>query len=374
MVMLTGAGLLARSLSILHSVNPGVRTDNVLNVRVMPLPNAYRAINNASYYPALIDQIRALPGVRSVGLCRIFPRNVSEMTGQVIALVNSTAPEIRAQLESASPGLFETLGVPLSQGRLPMWTDTSTTQQVAVVSDSLANKLEPNGDVIGRHVRFGTNRADQDVEIVGVVGNMSLGNLRQTDFPIFFRPTLQAGLFANYPNIVIATSGDAMSLAPAVTGILKQAGREYAHNINTLQSIFRDAPSNERISATLAGIVAALAVALALIGVYALLAYNVARRTREIGVRVALGAGRRVIITMIVREGLLVTLLGVALGAPAAVAASTVLRSLLFGLSPGNPVVLLLVGAAFIALGAVAGLVPALRAASVPPAMALRQN
>jgi ABC-type antimicrobial peptide transport system permease subunit len=159
-----------------------------------------------------------------------------------------------------------------------------------------------------------------------------------------------------------------------VTGILKQAGREYAHNINTLQSIFRDAPSNERISATLAGIVAALAVALALIGVYALLAYNVARRTREIGVRVALGAGRRVIITMIVREGLLVTLLGVALGAPAAVAASTVLRSLLFGLSPGNPVVLLLVGAAFIALGAVAGLVPALRAANVPPAMALRQN
>jgi predicted permease len=374
MVMLSGAALLARSLSILHSVNPGVRTDNVLNLRLMPLPNAYRTINNASYYPALLDQIRALPGVRSAGLSRVFPRNVSEMTGQAIALVNSTSPEIRAQLESASPGLFETLGVPLLQGRLPQWTDTATTQQVAVVSDSLAHKLEPNGDVIGRHVRFGTNRADQDVEIVGVVANMSLGNLRQTDFPIFFRPTLQAGLFANYPNIVIATSGDAMTMAPAVTGIVKQARREYAHNVNTLQAILRDAPSNERMSATLAGIVAALAVTLAVIGVYALLAYNVARRTREIGVRVALGADRSVIITMIVREGLLVTLLGVTLGAPAAVAASRVLRSLLFGLSPGNPVVLLVVGTAFIALGAVAGLIPALRAANVAPAAALRQD
>jgi ABC-type antimicrobial peptide transport system permease subunit len=159
-----------------------------------------------------------------------------------------------------------------------------------------------------------------------------------------------------------------------VTGIVKQARREYAHNVNTLQAILRDAPSNERMSATLAGIVAALAVTLAVIGVYALLAYNVARRTREIGVRVALGADRSVIITMIVREGLLVTLLGVTLGAPAAVAASRVLRSLLFGLSPGNPVVLLVVGTAFIALGAVAGLIPALRAANVAPAAALRQD
>jgi ABC-type antimicrobial peptide transport system permease subunit len=228
--------------------------------------------------------------------------------------------------------------------------------------------------VIGRHVRFGANRTDQDVEIVGVVGNMSLGNLRQTDFPIFYRPTLQAGLFANYPNIVVATSGDPMSMAPAVIDIVKQAGREYAHNVNSLESIFRNAPSNERMSATLAGIVAALAVTLAVMGVYAMLAYNAARRRREIGVRVALGAGRGAIVTMIVREGLLVTLLGVALGAPAAVAASTILRSLLYGLSPGDPMVLLLVGAAFIALGAAAGLIPALRAANIAPATALRQD
>lgn len=374
MVMLTGAGLLSRSLSQLYDVNPGVRTENMINLGVMPLPNAYRTINNAAYYPALLDQIRSLPGVRSAGIGRTFPRAVTEMLGQPIALTDSSTSEIRAQLESASPGYFETLGVPLLQGRLPLWTDTATTQQVAVVSDSLARKLDPAGDVIGRHVRFGTSRVDQDVEIVGVVGNMSLGNLRQVDFPIFFRPTLQAGLFANYPNIIVSTNADPMATAPAVAELLKQSGREYAHSIKTLDAIFRDAPSNERMSATLANIVAVLAVALAVIGVYSLLAYGVARRAREIGVRIALGATRASVITMVVREGLTVTLIGVVCGAPAAVAAATLLRSLLFGLAPGNPVVLISVGLAFVALGAAAGIVPALRAARIAPAIALRAD
>jgi len=296
------------------------------------------------------------------------------MVGQPIALSEPAAPEVRAQLESASPAYFETLGVPLLQGRLPLWTDTTATQQVAVVSDSLARKLDPHGDVVGRHVRFGTDRADQDIAIVGVVGNMSLGNLRQTEFPIFFRPTLQVGLFANYPNIIVATDADPMAIAPAITAIVKQSGREYVHNVNTLQAIFRDAPSNERMSTMLAGILAALAVALAVIGIYSLLAYGVARRAREIGVRMALGATRRSIIAMVVREGLVVTLIGVVCGAPVAVAAATLLRSLLFGLAPGNPVVLISVALAFVALGAAAGIMPALRAARIAPATALRTN
>ena len=344
-------------------MNPGVRTENMLSVRVMPLPNAYRTINNAVYYPALLDQIRSVPGVRSAGLGRAFPGTVYEVAGQPIALTEPSAPELRAQPESASPGYFETLGVPLLQGRFPLWTDTATTQQVAIVSDSLARKLDANGDVIGRHVRFGTTRADQDVEIVGVVGNMSLGNLRQTDFPIFFRPTLQAGLFANYPHIIVATNGDPMAMAPAVTAILKQYGREYAHKVNTLEVIFRDAPSNERMSTTLAGIIAALAVALALIGVYSLLAYGVARRTREIGVRVALGASRGSIVTMVVREGLTVTVIGVVCRRPRRWPRPRSSRSLLFGIAPGSPRVLISVGLAFVALGAAAGFVPALRAA-----------
>jgi predicted permease len=374
MVMVTAAGLLSQSLSRLYRVNPGVRIENRLIAGLMPLPNAYRTINNASYYPALLDQVRSLHGVTGVGLARIFPRNVSEMVGQPIALTDAAAPEFRAQLESASPGYFETLGVPLLQGRLPLWTDLATTQQVAVVSESLARKLDTGGDVIGRHVRFGTNPADQNVEIVGVVGNMSLGNLRQTDFPIFFRPTLQAGLFANYPRLIVASDGDAMALAPAIAAIVKQPGREYVHNVNTLQAIFRDSPSNERMSATLAGIIAVLAAALAVVGVYSLLAYGVARRTREIGVRVALGARRREILTMVVRAGLLMKVLGFILGAPAAAAASTLLRSMLFGLSPGDPVVLVSVGLTFVAVGALASYLPALRASRVNPLVALRDE
>lgn len=373
-VMLSGAGLLIRSLYLLQRADLGVRTANVLNVRVMPLPNAYRTIDNASYFPALHDQLAALPGVRSVGFARAFPRMAGEFVGQPIAFVGEPAGNARAQLESASPGFFETVGVPLLRGRGPSWADDSKSRQVAVVSEALARQLTPDGDVLGRRVRFGADRSHQDVVVVGVVGNASLGNPRQRDVPVFYRPTLQAGLFANYPNLVIATHGDPLAAAPAVARILKEGGREYAHEIATLDGVFARAPASERMSATLAGAVACLAVALAFIGVFGLLAYAVSRRTREIGVRVAVGADRGAVVRMVMREGLVLTLLGMAIGLPAAVFAGRVLKTLMFGVSEADPMTLAATTVFFVMLGLAAGIVPARRAAAVDPVVALRAD
>jgi predicted permease len=371
-VLLIGATILARSLYLLQHTNLGVRTDNRLTVRVMPLPDGYRGIDNATYYPALLDDVRSLPGVRGVGMARLFPRVSATLTGTPIRLLGDPDAGVRAQMESASPEFFDVLGVPLLAGRMPAWTDRATTQQVAVVSESLARQLHPSGDVIGRRVAFGSGRADQDVVIVGVVGNISLGNRRQGDFPIFYRPTLQAGLFANYPSLVVETDGDALRLAAPIRATVRKAGREYAHEVDLLRTVFDESPSAERMSATLAGGVAALAVMLAFIGIYSALAYSVSRRTREIGVRVALGASQSGVTRMVMAEGLRLTLVGTALGIPVAIAAARVLRTLMFGVTEFDPAVLLACATLFALLGACAGLVPARRAANVDPAVALR--
>ena len=373
MMLLIGAALLARSLYLLQHTNLGVRTDQLLSVRVMPLPGGYRSgFDNATQYPALLENLRSLPGVRGVGMSRLFPRVSATLTGSPIRLLGEPDAGVRAQMETASPEFFEVLAVPLLAGRLPAWTDRANTQQVAVVSDSLARQLHPSGEVIGRRVAFGSGRADQDVVIVGVVGNISLGNPRQGDFPIFYRPTLQAGLFANYPSLIVETEGDPLRLAAPIRDILRKGGREYAHDVQLLRTVFDESPSAERMSATLAAGIAALAVTLAFIGVYSALAYSVSRRTREIGVRVALGASQSGVTRMVIAEGLRLTLMGTALGIPLAIAAARLLRTLMFGVSETDPAVLAACAACFALLGACAGLIPARRAANVDPAVALR--
>jgi predicted permease len=371
-VLLTGAGLLVRSQYLLQQVDQGVERRGVIVVRTMPVPNAYRDLDNASYYPALLETLAALPGVRSAGYARMFPRLTGDFVGQPIAFVGDPAGDVRAQMEMTSPGFFETLRVPLIGGRFTSWLDSEKSQQVAVVSERLARMLSPDGDVIGRRVRFGAARADQDVVIVGVVRNATLGNLRQPDLPIFYRPALQTGRFGNYPSFVLATDGDPFALAPGVRQVLKDAGREYAHNVSLLDDILKRAPATERMSATIAGALAVLALTLAFIGVFSLLAYAVSRRTREIGVRVAIGATPRAMRTMVMREGFLLTLSGVAIGLPIAFLAARALRTLMFGVSESDPLTFGVAAGFFLALGLVAGIVPARRAVAVDPIVALR--
>ena len=371
-VMLAGAGLLIRSLYLLQNVDRGVRIEHVLNVKLMPLPSAYQKIDNASYYPAVLERVRAIPGVRSAALTRVFPRMVSVTIGQPIAFVGDPPGNVRASLESASPEFFATVGIPLLGGRLPLWTDTVKSRQVAVISESLAKQLRADGDVIGRHVKYASSRADQDVEIVGIVGNASLGSPRQTDVPVFYRPTLQAGLFANYPNLLVAVDGDPLSVASQVVAAVKEGGREHPHRVDTVANVFASAPASERMGAALAGAVAALAIVLAFIGVYGLLAYAVSRRTREIGVRVALGASRSQVVGMIMREGFVLTVIGIAIGLPAAAYLGRILNAMMFGTSPADPLVLVSTTVFFIALGIAGGVIPARRAASVDPVIALR--
>jgi len=371
-VMLIGAGLLAHSLYLLQRGTLGVRQAGVLTVKVMPLPSGYRGIDNASYYPALLDKVRALPGVQSVGFARVFPRVSADYQGDPIAFVGDAPGDARAQLEGTSPGFFETLGVPLLAGRFTSWSDNEHSRQVAVVSESLARALAPNGDILERRVRLGSVRGHQDVAIVGVVGNSTLGNPREPAPLVLYRPSLQMSRTGLYPNLVIAHDGDATSVAAGVRQILKDSGREFPHEIIALEDILARAPSSERMSATLAAAVAALAVLLASIGVHGALAYSVSRRRREIGVRVALGAAPSAVAFTVLREAVLVSAAGVAIGLPIALVAARALRSLMYGISEADPLTFSAAAAFFIAMGLAAGILPAWRAARVDPMAALR--
>ena len=372
-VLVVGAGLLGRSVYLLQQVPLGVQPEGVLIAPLQPVPNGYRGIDNAAHYPPLVDRIAALPGVRSAAYGRVFPRLTGEFSGVEIAVIGEENRDLRAMWEITSPEYFSTLGIPLLSGRLTSWSDNAKTRQVAVVSERLAALLAPNGNVLGRRVRFSTDPFNQDVEIVGVVGNATMGNPRLIEVPMFYRPALQMGSYGNYPSLLIRVDTDAeATVAAAVRQFVGEGKREFVTQIEPLDELLARAPSRERMSATLAIVLAGLAITLAFVGVFALLAYSVTRRTREIGVRAAVGADPASVIWMVMREGLALTTVGVIAGLPAAYFGARLLGTLMFGVTPADPLTFAAAGVFFVALGMAAGVVPARRAARVDPVVALR--
>jgi hypothetical protein len=262
------AGLLTRSLYLLFHNYPGFDGSQILSARLRPLPGAYRdpAFNNGlTYYPLLLERIAALPGVRSVGYARAFGNADRDDTGRgVIGFVGTPPSDLTAQLDVVSPGFFETVGIPILQGRGPRWSDRPDAPVVAFVSASLARAL--GGDVIGKHVWFAFGDF-QNVEIVGVVGDASLGNLRSPAPPVFYVGAAQLGSWGFYSTLQIAASGDPWLLVNPLQDTLRGLGREYAYSITTLDKRLQQNAVNERMGATLATPVAGLAALLAFVGI-----------------------------------------------------------------------------------------------------------
>ena len=374
-VMLVDASLLTRSLYLLNSGDLGIRTDNLLTVKMWQLPNAsvFGRSERDSYYPPLVEKVKALPGVTAVALASSAPRSTTTSTGSPVAWRGDAyTSALTTTLDSISPAFFETMGMRLLAGRDISWRDTMNTPRVGVVSESLARALAPDANVLGRSITMRTLPTDLEFVIVGIVTDATQGDPRNRNTRIIYRPLLQVGPTSSLnPNLIIQTV-DQRSAASGVRQILNDFGRDYAHEIISVNDLLARAPATERISAAVAGAVGSMAVLLALIGVHGALAYSVTRRTREIGVRLAIGATPASAARSIVREALLVCALGVAVGLPLAAVTSQSLRSLMFGISESDPVTFAAAGVVFMTLGLVAGLVPARRAANVDPLIALR--
>jgi predicted permease len=370
-VVLVNAALLARSLYLLKHAPLGIRTEGVLSAKLMPLPGPGPAAVTGNYYRSMVERLAAEPGIQSAGLSAMFPRGAANAPSAV-AFAGADFDGLDAAVDHVSPGFFETLQVPLLRGRLAEWSDDVTAQRVAVVSASLARALLPEGDVLERRIRVGTLRDAQDIRIIGIVGDATRGDPRDPAPRVLYLAAQQLkGL--NAPNITLATSSPSAAAA-AIRRVVAEGGREYPPRIISLDEWFDMVSSRERMGATIASVVGGLAVLLALIGIHGVLAYSVSRRTREIGVRVAMGADPSMVGRAVIREGFAVTLAGVAIGLPAAHFASQLLRSLLFGISEGDALTFVVTAAFFVVLGTFAGVLPARKAATVDPVIALRAD
>ncbi len=239
------------------------------------------------------------------------------------------------------------------------------------MSQSLARALAPDGDVVGRFIRVGPEPDAEPLEIVGVAGNVSLGNYRQTAVAIVYVPAVQAGE-ATYATVHLRTFGPPLALVNAVTNVVAGFGREHVQRASTLDSMFTNSIVAERMGAVASSAGAVIALILSCLGLYALLAHAVARRRREIGIRVALGATSHEVSKMVVRQAMGLVLAGMVLGIPAAIGAAKITESLLYGVTTTDRTILAACTLLLLATSIIAAARPARLASRIDPAIALR--
>jgi len=383
LVLLVASGLLIRSFAKLLATNPGFRPDHVLTVNVpLPRPVYSHAVQVENFYQQVLAKVSNLPGVQSAGMSNDLPLRGYEMV--------SISPEAPANGRTSTPqaicqtwvmgNYLQTMGIPLLQGRWFTPEDHFESQQVAIVNLSAAQKFWTGQNPIGKRVRWGVNGPWETV--VGVVGNVKEQGLDNPLVPQVYRPYLQlnGGFLEQDPfadmhamNIAVRTSNDPASLASAIVAQVHSLDPQLAvGNIKTMTQLVASSVAGPQFNTVLLGIFAGLALFLAAIGVYGVLAYSVAQQTHEIGIRMALGAQPRDLLRLILKQGARLTFLGIGIGLLAAFSLTRLMASLLYGVSPTDPVTFAAVAIVLATVALVACYVPARRAMRVDPMVALR--
>ena len=386
LVLLIGAGLLVRSLQRRFAIEPGFRTENLLIV-LLELPRtAYgaatdeagkRAVDerNTQYFMQVAERVRQLPGVDSVTLGTITP--FSNSIGKTSLRIEGYQPQAGENLAvdntGVGPGYHETLGIPLVAGRGFMEHDNANAPGVAIVNEAFARTFFPNQNPLGK--RISTNiHNPQWLEIIGVTRDHRLHDLTEAPFPHLDLPLLQhpAGSFAR---LVVRTKVEPLTLFPAVRkAALALNAQVSVESPTTLDDEVKSTMAVTRMASTLTSLFGLTALLLAAIGLYGVMSYAVSRRTREIGIRMALGAERSKVLRLMLRQGLTLALAGVTLGLAGAIAATRVMQSLLYGISATDPVTFVAVTLLLIAVVLAACWIPARRATRVDPVIALRSE
>lgn len=380
MVLLTAAGLLVRTLTKLNSVDTGVRSENVLTMEVPIETNALDQPAKLAMYERMRDRIAPLPGVQFASIGSNVPlRNtnfVLEVKAEGRALAAGEATP-RSAYKTADPSYFEAAGIPLLQGRAFANTDRRESARVVILSKSLAERLFGNENPIGRRIawtgevlKFIPVTGDWRI-VVGVVGDTRDAGLDTDPTPTVFQPMAQEEIFSGA--LVIRTRSNPSFLQPsALRAIRELYPRQLIENVATLDEVRDATVAPRRLNALFIASFGALAMIIAMVGIAGVLAFSVSARTQEIGIRMSLGADASRVLRMVLGEGGVLLVVGLAVGLTGALVTSGLLRGLLFGVAPYDPITLGAVMAILGAVGVVACLLPALRAAKVDPAVALR--
>jgi predicted permease len=379
MVLVVGAGLFSGTLSRLHANVDHVMTQPIVWTRLSRNPGDRGTPVDRRYFQDLVGQLSAIPGADRAALSLYFPAalgNASGLPTQNFAPLAEGEPSAVASglTEFISPGFFDMFRVARLRGRDFTWDDDERSPAVAIVSESLARKLYPDGEVVGRHVRVSVGPTRTDLAIVGVVADVPIGGIREPNMAVVYRPMMQELTRAQAPNAFVRVSSDSAAVREAYVGVVDSQRRHLVRGLFTLEEWIGFSLLRESFIARLSLSAAVLVVLLACIGLYAQLAYAVASRVREIGVRMALGASRASVLLMIVRDGLFVVVPGVLIGVPCALAAGTLVRSQLYGLGANDPTTIVRAAVVFTVTGFAAALLPALRASKIDPIDTLRQE
>ncbi|HEX5724087.1 MAG TPA: ABC transporter permease [Longimicrobiaceae bacterium] len=374
-VLLAGAGLMLRSFAALRAMDPGFRAERLLTVAVAPLQGKYpdRAAAIA-LHARLLDRLGALPGVQGVTVDKCTP--LSRGCNETIVLgagsrplQPETAPMVTFHF--AGPDHFRILGIRLLAGRGFTAADREGAPRVAVISRALARELWPGENPVGQKLTSGMGGLE-DGEIVGVVDDVQYNGPADAPQPAVYVADLQH----TYASAVflVRTAGDPRALAGAVRRELLAEDPDLPATVRTMREIVSDATSRERYGTSLLSVFAGLALVLAALGIHGVVAYSVARRTRELGVRQALGATPGQLVRLVVGQGAALAAVGLAAGVVAALALTRVLAGLLFGVKPNDPLTLLAISLFLGGAALLAAWLPARRAARVDPMVALRSE
>ncbi|HZI41881.1 MAG TPA: FtsX-like permease family protein, partial [Gemmatimonadaceae bacterium] len=374
MTLLISAGLFIKSLANVSRVDLGVKVDNVVTFAVSPALNGYTRARSHNFFQDAERALANSPGVNAVAASMVPLLSGSNWGTDVSVEGFKSGPDIdnNARFNEISTGYFRTLGVPLLAGREFTASDVAGAPKVAVVNEEFARKFNLGRNAVGKSMSTDGRAKTLDILIVGLVKNAAYANVKQEPQPLFFTPYAQDTTLG-FLNFYVRATRTPEQLVREVPAVIKQLDANLPiEGLKTMPQQIRENVYIDRMISMLSTAFAALATLLAAVGLYGVLAYTVSRRTREIGVRMALGADSRRVRTMVLRQVALMTLVGGAIGLAAALALGKTAQSLLFGLQAHDPLVVTasIVVLAAVALGA--GYLPAYRASTVDPIKALR--
>jgi predicted permease len=381
MILLIAAGLMIRSFFELQSVRPGVRTHNVLTAGISLPETGYRSREQISQFgQSLLERLHGLPGVREAGLVTCLP--VGGYCGDTTFMIEGhplPAGQFNVALNrAASPDYFKTAGIPLLEGRTFTdrdgrgFDDKHPQESAVVISESMAKKFWPQGDALGQRIYFDDTPNSPRYRVIGIVGDVLIRLADQTR-PTLYTPLLEGGNSDFYA--VLYTARSSSVVAPDLRSTIQQLDADIpAFEIRTIGDIMGESADQQGFEAVLFACFAGLALILSAVGLYGVLSYLIAQRTPEIGIRMALGADRTAVSRLVLMQGLRPTFIGLALGLLGAAVFGRIMRSLLFGISPGDLVTFVSVPLLLIVVALVACLVPIYRAVGVDPAVALRSQ
>jgi putative ABC transport system permease protein len=380
LTLLAGAGLLIRSFLRLQDVETGFRAAGVLTMRIaLPEQKYSKPEQTQLFYRELLAKIRTLPGVDAAGAVHGLPLSGTGWSGTTTVDTQAVQPQDaspEADQRPVEPGYFETLGIPLVSGRYFDQRDTPTSAPVAIVDETMAKTYWPKEDPIGKRIKQGPrNSSGSWRTIVGVVRHVRYRTLESPSRVEFYWPYDQTRFALGSMSLAIHTTADPRMLAQVIQRqVLALDPDQPVYRIRTMQELVAESMARRRLSMTLLGIFAGVALLLAAVGIYGVMSYTVAQRSHEVGIRMALGAGSAEVVRLVLGQSVWLTLGGILAGLAGSLFLTNFLSSLLFNVKATDPATFALVAAILLAVALIASFVPAYRAATVDPVNALRQE